>query len=328
MGRYLQQQQQSQQQSTPQRPLMVSAPTNKAVTVLATRYMEIIGQYAPHIKVILVGDADKLVGDDDASTTKNTNRYSNSGMKSMFIYSFWSNVSQELSAWKRSLLQSNRSNTKKSSSPPYNKTTLLRLLYQAADVLTNKGQNKLCSNLIQALQSNKQLDNYPTKQRELFDNIEQLKANVTSLENDSNSRKGRDILRSLLRHAHVIFCTLASSGSSLFKGLHVGDLIVDEAAAATEPELAIPFRLQPSRLCAVGDPQQLPATVSSPVAQNMGLPQSLHHRLMYDCQYNYIMLNKQYRMTRSISSFPSQHFYDGELKNSSQVKRYVVWCIS
>jgi senataxin len=99
----------------------------------------------------------------------------------------------------------------------------------------------------------------------------------------------------------------------------IDDLIVDEAAAATEPELYIPFHLQPKRLLAVGDTLQLPATVMSRRAMDLGLAKSLHERLMYDCKYDHIMLNVQYRMHHEIAGFPSARFYEKKLLNGPNV---------
>jgi superfamily I DNA and/or RNA helicase len=124
----------------------------------------------------------------------------------------------------------------------------------------------------------------------------------------------------LLSSAHVIFSTLASAGNYFLKNAPpIDDLIIDEAAAATEPELYIPFHLQPTRLLAVGDPLQLPATVLSRRAIELGLSKSLHERLMYDCKYDHVMLNVQYRMHHEISSFPSQRFYENNIWNGSNV---------
>jgi senataxin len=122
----------------------------------------------------------------------------------------------------------------------------------------------------------------------------------------------------IMKSANVIFCTLCSSGKKVLKDqeLTIEDLIVDEAAAATEPELYIPLsRFRPSRLLVVGDPLQLPATVESPLAKRLGLDRSLHARLMYDCGWNYQMLTVQYRMHPAISLFPSRRFYLGKLTN-------------
>ncbi|EEC46798.1 predicted protein, partial [Phaeodactylum tricornutum CCAP 1055/1] len=124
------------------------------------------------------------------------------------------------------------------------------------------------------------------------------------------------IYRELLLSADIIFCTLASAGGLLLRMTsRIDDLIVDEAAAATEPELCIPLHLQPSRLLCVGDPKQLPATLLSRKAVDLGLSKSLQERLMYDCKQQHIMLDVQYRMNPQISSFPSRCFYEDKIQN-------------
>ena len=58
----------------------------------------------------------------------------------------------------------------------------------------------------------------------------------------------------LLATARVIFCTLSTAGASILKQTRkVDDLLIDEAAAATESEICIPFHLRPNRMLAVGD---------------------------------------------------------------------------
>ena len=110
----------------------------------------------------------------------------------------------------------------------------------------------------------------------------------------------------ILATADVIFCTLSTSGVSAMKRTRrIDDLFIDEAAAATEPEICIPFHLGPTRMLAVGDPKQLPAMVVSKHAAAMGLAKSMHERLMFDCRKEHIMLDVQYRMNPSISLFPS-----------------------
>ena len=57
-----------------------------------------------------------------------------------------------------------------------------------------------------------------------------------------------DIVPELLSSARVIFCTLSTAGSSVLKQTsQIDDLLVDEAAAATEAEICIPFHLRPKR---------------------------------------------------------------------------------
>lgn len=126
---------------------------------------------------------------------------------------------------------------------------------------------------------------------------------------------------SLMKSADIIFSTLSAARSSAAMYTEKVDcLIVDEAAACTEPALYIPFHLQPKKMLVVGDPQQLPAVVKSPMANRLGLAESFHERQMERlgcCEY--VILDTQYRMKPEISSFPASAFYDGMLKNGSNV---------
>ncbi|CBZ53397.1 putative tRNA-splicing endonuclease positive effector [Neospora caninum Liverpool] len=56
-------------------------------------------------------------------------------------------------------------------------------------------------------------------------------------------------------------------------------LIVDEAGQASELSCLIPLRLAPERCILVGDPQQLPSTIFSALAEKRGLGRSLLERL-------------------------------------------------
>ena len=87
---------------------------------------------------------------------------------------------------------------------------------------------------------------------DLVPTIERLLAELHAIPQDV-------ITRQLLLSSDVIFCTLASAGGLLFKNYmnRIDDLIVDEAAASSEPEISIPLHMQPSRMLLVGDPQQV-----------------------------------------------------------------------
>jgi superfamily I DNA and/or RNA helicase len=74
------------------------------------------------------------------------------------------------------------------------------------------------------------------------------------------------------------------------------------------------------RLLVVGDPKQLPASVSSPLSEQWGLGRSLHERLTVDLGRSQTMLDVQYRMKPEIAEFPSQQFYNGRLVNGENVK--------
>jgi superfamily I DNA and/or RNA helicase len=99
----------------------------------------------------------------------------------------------------------------------------------------------------------------------------------------------------------------------------VDDAIVDEAAAATVPELCIGLWLVNDRLLLVGDPHQLPASVSAEYNKQNGLDKSLQDRLMNQCDFKYTMLDVQYRMKKEISEFPFKTFYKGKVSDGENV---------
>lgn len=71
---------------------------------------------------------------------------------------------------------------------------------------------------------------------------------------------------------------------------------------------------------AAGDPNQLPATVTSQTSARHGLDKSLHERLMFDEKHPYTMLDVQYRMKPDISQFPSLAFYKGQITNGPNIR--------
>ena len=124
-----------------------------------------------------------------------------------------------------------------------------------------------------------------------------------------------------LRRARVTFCTLASADQSVMAALDRPDvLLVDEAAQALEPELAIAFTRHPRRALLVGDPAQLPASLTSDIARRFGHATSLMERLTKTDADGARALNAQYRMHPEISSWPAREFYDGRVMNAPCVE--------
>ncbi|KAL3939190.1 MAG: hypothetical protein SGARI_001462 [Bacillariaceae sp.] len=123
------------------------------------------------------------------------------------------------------------------------------------------------------------------------------------------------IVQSLLDSADVVFCTLSSAGSIQVERMkHVNDLIVDEASACTEAEMLIPLRTNPNKMLL------LPATVMSKEAIAGGFARSLQERLMFSNNYEYTLLDTQYRMKPVISQWPLARFYNGRVKNGDNVE--------
>ena len=76
-----------------------------------------------------------------------------------------------------------------------------------------------------------------------------------------------------------------------------------------------------SSLILIGDEKQLWATVLSLDANKAGYGRSLFARLV-ELDYPCDELKIQYRMKADIAKFPSDRFYNGELKNGSNVETY------
>ena len=151
----------------------------------------------------------------------------------------------------------------------------------------------------------------------------------------------------ILETAHIVGCTLNSSGSTLMDqafGASAGAVgkrlqafscvIIDEACQAVELDCLIPLQHGVSKVIAVGDPEQLPATVLSKKSQELNFGCSLFERLYRVFQtesrtlfrdealanFNpVLLLDTQYRMQPEICAFPSRHVYGGRIKTDTSV---------
>ncbi|KAL6882570.1 hypothetical protein ACP4OV_011260 [Aristida adscensionis] len=120
-----------------------------------------------------------------------------------------------------------------------------------------------------------------------------------------------------LKSASFIFCTV--SGSAKLNGQKMDLLLIDEAAQLKECESLIPLQLSGLKHAVlIGDECQLPATVKSKVAETALLGRSLFERLSL-LGHKKHLLNIQYRMHPSISTFPNQSFYDEQILDGPNV---------
>ncbi len=118
----------------------------------------------------------------------------------------------------------------------------------------------------------------------------------------------------ILDKADVICATCIGSGHIVLDGRRFPRVLIDEATQATEPATLVPIVRGCRQLVLVGDHKQLPPTVISTRAEEMGLKKSLFERLI-ELGVNSTMLLEQYRMHPCIAEFPSRQSYDGLLKN-------------
>ena len=153
----------------------------------------------------------------------------------------------------------------------------------------------------------------------------------------SNNTKVPDIRlkESILSNVNIILTTLSSSGISMMeemfkenteKPMHFSCVIVDEATQCNELDVLIPLQFMITKLVLVGDPNQLPAVVKSPLLQGNGFGRSLFERFELffseNCNNeNPIMrLDTQYRMHPQICHFPNISFYMGKLLTNPEVE--------
>lgn len=144
-----------------------------------------------------------------------------------------------------------------------------------------------------------------------------LVAHKAVLAGVSESKKAvlkRQLRKQILENAQIVCVTLSGAGTVLMQSSKrtFNAVIVDEAAQALEPSLLIPLQLKIERCILVGDPQQLPATVTSRNADANLFARSLFERLQA-AGHSASLLAVQYRMHPFIRAFPSDHFYGGKL---------------
>lgn len=146
--------------------------------------------------------------------------------------------------------------------------------------------------------------------------------------------KKNDKLRNIksiitLQRANIVACTLSGTATAIIKnaGLTFDTVIIDEAAQSTELTSLIPLKHGCTRCIIVGDPKQLPPTVFSQRAIHYGYRRSLFERIFQNHQTNsaagtaaVFLLDTQYRMHPHISQFPQREFYNGKLKNCSDME--------
>ncbi|RXK38247.1 hypothetical protein M231_04419 [Tremella mesenterica] len=121
----------------------------------------------------------------------------------------------------------------------------------------------------------------------------------------------------VLADADVICATCLSAASFRLHQIDFPMVFLDEASMATEPLSLVPLMKGSSNVAIIGDHKQLPPVIVSPQALAGGLGTSLFERLIHERNVPSIMLDTQYRMHPSISSFPNQAFYNSALKDGT-----------
>ncbi|KAM8947495.1 3'-5' exoribonuclease HELZ2 isoform 2-T2 [Pelodytes ibericus] len=121
-----------------------------------------------------------------------------------------------------------------------------------------------------------------------------------------------------LAHHNIILCTCVTASSKLLTELHVSQLVVDECAMCTEPEVLVPLvsHKHVESVVLLGDHRQLRPVILNDICRLLKMDCSLFERY----QERALMLDTQYRMHNAICAFPSQEFYEGRLHTSEQLR--------
>lgn len=122
-----------------------------------------------------------------------------------------------------------------------------------------------------------------------------------------------------LDNAEVVTSTLVGSASFFLWKHQFSTVVIDEAGQALEPSTWIPI-IKAQRVILAGDPFQLPPTVKTLKAEEMGLRRSLIEVLIQKEELS-VLLNVQYRMNTTIMGFSNQWFYDGQLEAAQAVSK-------
>ena len=136
-------------------------------------------------------------------------------------------------------------------------------------------------------------------------------------------KREEDVVKSIIAGCNVVLCTCVGAATRVIRDIKFDLAIVDEAAQALEAACWIPI-LKASKVVLAGDHKQLAPTVKSSEAAAGGLATTLFERIIShgsglfgDC---IVMLDTQYRMNESISSWASSSSYNNELKTAASCR--------
>lgn len=135
---------------------------------------------------------------------------------------------------------------------------------------------------------------------------------------EESSRLENHIIYQTLSGAEAVVSTLTGAANRLLEKTIFDTLIIDEAAQALEPACWIAIA-KADKVIFAGDPFQLPPTVKSSEAAQLGLSVTLMERLMRQANAPQHMLTVQYRMNAQIMQFSNQWFYQGKLSAADAV---------
>ena len=143
----------------------------------------------------------------------------------------------------------------------------------------------------------------------LFKEVKEIRRQVKELQNFEEQK--------LFEQAQVIAATPIGLYDAALQKHKFDTLIIDEAGQCIEPLAWVIFPLADKWVLA-GDHWQLPPTVLSSEAAQLGFNKSILETAIANC--NHInLLDIQYRMRKAIAGFSSDYFYEGLLQTAGHL---------
>ncbi|MBT8219051.1 MAG: AAA family ATPase [Bacteroidia bacterium] len=130
------------------------------------------------------------------------------------------------------------------------------------------------------------------------------------------------LVEEIIRESQVICTTLIGAASDRLKGLTFQTVIIDEASQALEPECWTAI-LKAKRVIFAGDHLQLPPTVKSQTAKELGFEKTMLD-ILADSIPNTFLLTEQYRMHADIVAFPNISFYKNQLISNAKNESWTI----
>jgi hypothetical protein len=267
--------------------VMVSAPSNKALCVALEKFLQSpTGQTHGH--------SCRLIGNRDALVTAATPRKSERDVSTfdVFVYGFFGTAAARLE--RLAAAYDSGGGTTRGSISEFD--GLAQVLTKAAPSTLGSGSPSVSQSIAATRAQLRDVlrgagaggggGSSPT--------AVQVVAPLVSALRELDDAGDASVHSELLSTAGAVFCTLCSSGQSVVRNMKRVDLlVVDESAQALEPEVLIALNTRPRALVLIGDPKQLPASITLPAAKHAGYGRSLMERMIDVCSAENHLLNTQ-----------------------------------
>lgn len=126
----------------------------------------------------------------------------------------------------------------------------------------------------------------------------------------------------ILQATQVIATTLIGVSHKVLTRIKFKTVLIDEASQALEAECWNAI-LKADKVILAGDPMQLPPTVKSEEAKQLGMSITLLDRMRQVLEH-VSLLTIQYRMNDKILGFPNQQFYNNQLQSAISVAQHIL----